>query len=113
MPRERKTRQYARENLFKALEAVDQGKMSLFKAAIHFGVPRSTLSSYNEDRDRKSKTGPALTFTDDEEQTMVEWTRDMFQKGLFCKSGELLETARWFLDNYPRKGKQKAKNLCE
>ncbi|XP_021700941.1 uncharacterized protein LOC5564837 isoform X1 [Aedes aegypti] len=109
-PKKRKVRQYTRESLFKAIDAVDQG-MSLFKAAATFGVPRTTLSSYYEDRNRQGKTGPTLTFTDAEEQLMVEWTRDVYQKGLFCRASELLEAARCILDDCPRTGKQKARNL--
>lgn len=103
--------QYTRESLVEALNAVDQGKMSLYKAAIHFGVPRTTLSTYQQDRDRKGKTGPTLTFTDAEEQLMVEWTREMYQKGLFCRANDLLEAARSILDDCPRTGKQKNRNL--
>lgn len=107
----RKIRQYSKENLLKAVDAVAQG-MSLIKAAKQFGVPRTTLTSYHEDRDRKGKLGPTLTFTDDEEQLMFNWIRDMRQKGLLCKSLELLEAARWMLDTYPRQGKQKDRTLC-
>ncbi|XP_065084372.1 uncharacterized protein LOC135706654 [Ochlerotatus camptorhynchus] len=106
----RKIRQYSKENLLKAVEAVGHG-MSLIKAAKQFGVPRTTLTSYHEDRDRKGKMGPTLTFTDDEEQLMVNWTRDMRQKGMLCKSSELLEAARWMLDTYPRQGKHKDRTL--
>ncbi|ROT74765.1 putative mushroom body large-type Kenyon cell-specific protein 1 isoform X2 [Penaeus vannamei] len=52
-------RNYDRDNLLKAVQAVQSGEMSVHRAGSFYGVPHSTL----EYKDEKSKAGEALEIT--------------------------------------------------
>ncbi|XP_058819951.1 uncharacterized protein LOC131682480 [Topomyia yanbarensis] len=109
MSKIRRIRQYSKDDLRLAIEAIDEGYVTLYQAAKKFNVPRTTLSNYNEDRDRKGQMGPTLTFTNEEEQLMVRWAKDMHHKGLTLRRSDLLEAAQWILETYPRERKPKDK----
>ncbi|XP_058447454.1 uncharacterized protein LOC131427898 [Malaya genurostris] len=107
MSKVRRIRQYSKDDLQRALQAVDEGLMSLYQAAKQYNVPRTTLTMYNENRNRKGQMGPTLTFSSEEEQIMVLWVQDMYQKGLTLRRVDLLEAAQWILETFPREKKFK------
>lgn len=94
-----KIRQYSRRDLKLALAALDRKELSLNKAARQYNVPRSTLSTFYEDRNRNTRIGPTPTFTVREERDMVEWVKDLRYSGLAVKRTDLLEAAQWILES--------------
>ncbi|XP_053691810.1 uncharacterized protein LOC128740297 [Sabethes cyaneus] len=100
--KERKIRQYSKEDLQQALDAIDKNNLSIYRAARQFKVPRSTLSAYKDNRNRTGRMGPSLTFTTAEEDLMVSWILDMYRKGLIIRRPDLIEAAQWILETHPR-----------
>ncbi|XP_055594018.1 uncharacterized protein LOC129745138 isoform X2 [Uranotaenia lowii] len=96
-------RKYKHQDMLNAVAAVDQG-LSLYMAAKTFKVPRSTLTGYYENRNRSSRSGHKLTFTNEEEKSLVAFVRDLRGRGMLMRRSDLAGAARWILETYPVNG---------
>lgn len=82
---------YTEESLKQAVKDVSEGKLSLRKASLHFGVPKSTLSLYvNGKLEFGGRPGPASVLTKEEEEKLVEYAVHMAQIGYGCTKEQVL-----------------------
>ena len=77
--------------------------MSVKKAALHYGIPRSTIRSRLEKGDQSVfRTGPATVLTQGEEIELENWLIDMQKRGFPVTKQMLLGNVKQFLDANPR-----------
>ena len=86
------TGKYTEDSLKQAVDAVHDGKLSLRKASLQFGVPKSTLSLYvNGKLTFGARRGPASVLTQEEERQIVEYATHMGQIGYGCTCEQVLD----------------------
>lgn len=86
------TRQYTAESLSLAIEDVRHNKLSLRKAAMQYGIPKSTLSMYVAGKlEIGVKRGPASILSVEEERRLVEYVVHMGQIGYGRTREQLLD----------------------
>ncbi len=85
------TRHYTEEALKLALQDICEQKLSLRKAALHYGIPKSTMSLYaNRKLQLGGRPGPASILTPAEEQRLVDYAVHMAQIGYGCTRDQIL-----------------------
>lgn len=87
-----KASQYTEETLARAIEEVRANKLSLRKAALQYGVPKSTLSMYVAGKlELGAKRGPASILSAEEEQRLVDYAVHMGQIGYGCTRDQIFD----------------------
>lgn len=105
MPKVKDGKKYERiseEQLHKALQAVEDG-MSIRKAAIMFGVKRSTIQFRRSNKFRNKTTfGPRPILTEPEEKSLETWIINCHKKGFPLREYDVRISVKHFLDENPR-----------
>ena len=84
-----------------AMDSVRNGNISICQAAITFGIPRGTLHDKLTGR-RQLEPTRSTQLTEEEEQEIVQWLKDMSANGLGLNKTNLLRTVKLYLDNNNR-----------
>ena len=75
-----------------AIKRVKEKEITLRKASLQYGIPKSTLSLYvNEKLQPGSRRGPASILTQEEEEKLVEYAAHMAQIGYGCTREQILD----------------------
>ena len=83
---------WTQDSLISAVEAVRSSKLSLRKASLQYGIPKSTLSLYVAGKLKVgAKCGPTSILTAEEEQKLVDYVVHMSKIGYGCTRDQLLE----------------------
>ena len=85
------------EDLTSAMDAVRNGNISIRQAAITYGIPRGTLHDKLTGR-RQLEPTPSTQLTEEEEQQIVQWLKDMSANGFGRNKTDLLRTVKSYLD---------------
>ena len=105
-----KTRRYSPSKLVAAVQMVESGAMSRKKAAVTFGVPRTTLIDKLSGRYKLGSTpGRSTVLTKAEELNLVEYCMLMASIGYPLKKDELLSEVKRVLDQRLLRPTYKAK----
>ncbi|CAH2101986.1 unnamed protein product [Euphydryas editha] len=96
--------QYSKENLQKAIEAVQDvsNKLSTRQIAEKYGVPRSSLRYHIKNPGHKTSLGPSPTLTVSEESRLEDWIIISARKGFPRNKEDILDTVQKFLSENPR-----------
>lgn len=96
--------QYSKENLQKAIEAVQDvsNKLSTRQIAEKYGVPRSSLRYHIKNPGHKTSLGPSPILTVSEESSLEDWIIISARKGFPRNKEDILDTVQKFLVENPR-----------
>ncbi|CAH0725633.1 unnamed protein product, partial [Brenthis ino] len=96
--------QYSKENLQKAIEAVQDvsNNLSTRQIAEKYGVPRSSLRNHIKNPGHKTSLGPSPTLTVADESRLEELIIISAKKGFFRNKEDILDTVQKFLMENPR-----------
>lgn len=100
MPKKRST--FSEENIQKALNVVQTGKVKKKTAAKIFNISRSTLQFWLGNKFKKARPGPQTTLFVEEENKIVERVLESCRKGFPKRKEDILHSVKNFLDICPR-----------
>ncbi|KAI4467955.1 cypher isoform b [Holotrichia oblita] len=105
MPKSQKDCPYRKrhnqDDIESALEAISNG-MSKKKASVMFKVPRPTLQFRLSNKFKKSSLGPDTYLTKEEEEVLVQWIIESYQKEFPRRKDDIQISVKDFLDKAPR-----------
>ena len=91
------------DRLAKAIQELQENKISLRAAAAKYDVPRSTLYNYTSGKTMLGATsGPNPVLTKEEEQELVDWALKMATIGYGQTRRQLAEIVRCILEHTKR-----------
>ncbi|KAI4467968.1 cypher isoform b [Holotrichia oblita] len=94
-------KRYNQDDIESALEAISNG-MSKKKASVMFKVPRPTLQFRLSNKFKKSSLGPDTYLTKEEEEVLVQWIIESYQKEFPRRKDDIQISVKDFLDKAPR-----------
>ena len=97
------TRKWSNEDMIAAVSAVEEGKLSYRAAGRKYGIPHQTIRDHLIGRSnlgRRSGTPPILS--QEEEQDLVEWCKEMAEEGDQKIKHVILDTVKEILDREGR-----------
>ena len=98
-----KAHSWSNESLTKAVEEVQDKKLSLRAASAMYGIPRSTIHNYITGKTKiGAAKGPATVLTKEEEQQLVEWALKMAEIGYGQTRRQVCEMVKRIMDRTKR-----------
>ncbi|XP_033219066.1 uncharacterized protein LOC117174261 isoform X1 [Belonocnema kinseyi] len=101
--REKKKYTYDQTTIENAIASIRRDKISIRRASVIHGVPRTTLTDVLNGKIRKRRKGPAPALTDNEETLLSEWCKDLYKAGFPLKTDFLLDSAKEMLEKDPKR----------
>lgn len=101
--REKKKYTYDQTTIEKAIASIRKDKVSIRRASVLHGVPRTTLTDVLNGKIRKRRKGPAPALTDNEETLLTEWCKDLYKAGFPLKNDFVLDSAKEMLEKDPKR----------
>ena len=99
-------RQWSDQSMVGAMEAVQEGRMGVNRAALEFGIPRTTLKDRISGRVvHGSKSGPKPYLTYEEEKEMVDFLITCSKMGYGKTRNEVLKIVEAAMQKKGREGK--------
>ncbi|CAC5411012.1 unnamed protein product [Mytilus coruscus] len=104
MGKRNKYRNYALEDIKKAVQMVENKSMSIRSASRQYNVPKTTIiDKLNWRSNLQSRSGPNPVLYDSEEEMLVHWVIDMAKIGYGQTKQQLLYMVKTILDHDGRK----------